>query len=157
RSAFPNRVWERECTPAEQRSFAGFLAALALAAVVGLALGCTSARADDRELTVPTGGLKIDGVVRRNNPQGAPLPANVYLVKLSAKKKYRIEMTAQNQQQLDAFLVVQDLQGKVLATDDNSGGGRNARLFFSPPQDGTYKVFAAALKGLGKFTLRLTE
>ena len=146
-------------TPQDPSSFPGRLRppGFAVAAVVGLALVGTMVRAGGDELTVPRRGLKIDGTVERDDPPGAPLPGKMYLVKMSAKKKYRIEMTAHDQKQLDAFVIVQDLEGNVLAADDNSGGGRNARLVFSPPQEGTYKVFAAAVKGEGKFTLRLTE
>jgi hypothetical protein len=146
--AYQDRVW-----------FPGFLRPLgcAMAAVVASALVSTMVRAGDDELTVPRRGLQIDGTVERNEPEDAPLPARMYLVKMSAKKTYRIDMTAQDQKQLDAFLIVQDLEGNVLAVDDNSGGGRNARLSFSPPRDGTYKVFAAAVQGAGKYTLRLTE
>src|SRR5260370_28044109 len=57
----------------------------------------------------------------------------------------------------DAFLVVQDAGGKQLVFDDDSGGNLNAKLDFTPPADGTYKVFAASLKGTGKFVLTVRQ
>src|SRR5439155_34444 len=71
-------------------------------------------------------------------------------LKMTGGTKYRLDMVSDD---LDSFLVVQDQGGKQLAFDDDSGGNLNARLDFTPPADGTYKVFAAALKGTGKFTL----
>src|SRR5205814_1927634 len=57
----------------------------------------------------------------------------------------------------DPFLVLQDAAGRQLAIDDAVGGKFDAQLDFTPLQDGTYKVFAAASAGLGRFTLVIRE
>src|SRR5260370_1216411 len=126
-----------------------------LTLIISLSGRGASAQERPKELTVPKDGLQIDGTVKRDDPkveaQLGPrfkpllLPAKVYLVKLSAKHNYRIDMIAADQKRLDAFLVIQGQDGKQLAFDDDSGDGLNARLFFSPPKDGMFKVFGAAL------------
>jgi heme/copper-type cytochrome/quinol oxidase subunit 2 len=110
---------------------------------------------------VGKGGLKLTGKVARTDPKVkvvagekmGMLPAKLYLVKLKAGTKYRIKMSSDD---FDAFLVLQDSAGKQLAFDDDSGGGTkelDAQIDFTPPKDGTYKVYAAALVGAGEYTL----
>lgn len=62
---------------------------------------------------------------------------------------------------LDPFLVLNDPDGLPLVTDDNSGGGLNARLTFVIPADGRYSIQATHAGGLtpeegGAFSLNLT-
>lgn len=62
---------------------------------------------------------------------------------------------------LDPFIVLNDPSGTPLATDDNSGGGSNARLTFVIPADGRYGIQATQAGGLfsetgGSFSLNLT-
>jgi hypothetical protein len=47
---------------------------------------------------------------------------------------------------LDAYAVVQDRTGKVLARDDDSGGGLDARLRYTLPYTGTYRLIANAYR-----------
>jgi hypothetical protein len=119
--------------------------------------------ADGKVHTVPKGGLKLEGKVAAtdkrvnvrppNIDKDFPMPAKMYQVKMDAGVKYQLLMSSDD---FDSFLVIQDAAGKQLAFDDDSGGGTNgldAKLDFTPPAAGTYKVFAASLKGTGKFTL----
>ncbi len=62
---------------------------------------------------------------------------------------------------LDPFLVLNDANQNPLATDDNSGGGLNARLTFVIPSDGQYLIQATHAGGIttdisGRFGLNLT-
>src|SRR5262249_2658671 len=62
----------------------------------------------------------------------------------------------------DAFLRIEDAKGKHLAHDDDSGGGTNARLFFTPRQGGTYRLIATAYprgepRGTYTLTVRLAD
>jgi uncharacterized protein (TIGR03067 family) len=85
------------------------------------------------------------------------LHAKRYLVAMTRGARYRIDMVSDD---FDAFLIVQDANGRQLAFDDDSGGGSrglDARLTFIPPRDGTYNVYAAALVGTGKFTLTIRQ
>ncbi len=62
---------------------------------------------------------------------------------------------------LDPFLVLNTAERMPLVTDDNSGGGLNARLTFVIPSDGRYIIQATQAGGVppeegGTFTLNLT-
>ena len=59
--------------------------------------------------------------------------------------------------EIDSVLVVQNEAGRQLAWDDDSGGGLNSLLTLDVLKDGTYKVYAASLKGFGNFTLKVQE
>lgn len=86
--------------------------------------------------------------------QVGELPAKLHEINLDARKKYTIHMTSG---ELDAFLVVQDKSGKLLAFDNDSGGGLDAKIDFTPAKDDTYKVYSASLKGTGVFTLTILD
>jgi hypothetical protein len=55
----------------------------------------------------------------------------------------------------DAYAVIQDAGGTVLARDDDSGGGLNARIIFTLPATGTYRLIANTLRvgAVGAYTL----
>jgi len=57
----------------------------------------------------------------------------------------------------DAYLYLKDQNDVTLAHDDDSGGGTNARIIFTVPANGTYRVLANSLaKGrYGRYTLRV--
>jgi hypothetical protein len=81
-----------------------------------------------------------------------------YKVELKAKKIYNIELNATgNPPACDPYLVIEDKNKKKLAEDDDSGGGLNAKIVFTPDTDGTYTIICATLVGLGDFTLSVKE
>jgi hypothetical protein len=91
--------------------------------------------------------------------QSGLLPAQRFEVQLQAGKQYRLTMDSKD---LDSFLVLQDKTGKELASDDDSGGGLNSLLLYTPSSDDTYTVFAASLanpmaKNTGVFVLKVVE
>lgn len=122
------------------------------------------ATAQDKVYSVDTSVLKIEGSVAAGAPKvkvilsaksGVDLPAKSYLIKLLGGKSYQIDVTSD---EIGPLLVVQDEKGMQLAFDDGSGGDGsggdlNARLLLTLPKGGTFKVFAASLKGIGRFTL----
>jgi hypothetical protein len=80
-------------------------------------------------------------------------PAKIYEVELAAGTDYQIDLVSND---FDSFLRVLDKNGKELAFDDDSGGALNARLTFTPPDAGTYRIVAASLgEGAGDFTLSI--
>ncbi len=135
---------------------------------LGAALACVSGGARGqaaRVHTVGKDGLKLEGAVdARDRPVEAvtdpkalrplPLPAKEYRLRLKGGTPYRLDLVSG---EIDSFLIVQDQGGRQLALDDDSGGGLNARLTFTPPADGVYRVYAATLKGAGKFTLSVRQ
>src|SRR5262245_18893710 len=122
----------------------------------------------DKVQTVGKGGLKIGAKITDNDKKfdftidlggkefQLPMQAKPYSVKLEANKRYVMTLDTDDDD-LDPFLVVQDAGGKTVAFDDDSGGKLNSKLTYSPKKDGTFKVYAAALKGTGAFTLKITE
>jgi CHAT domain-containing protein/Tfp pilus assembly protein PilF len=114
------------------------------------------------ELTVGKEGVTVTGKLAGSEPKvnvvmagrQSQMPAKQYLVKLEAGKHYDIAMSSGA---LDSFLVVQDSKGKQLAFDDDSGGGLDAALRFTPPESGSYRIYAAAFNGAGAYTFRVSE
>jgi hypothetical protein len=87
-------------------------------------------------------------------------PHKVHPVKLEAGKKYQIDMMTQA---FDAYLFLEDAAGSVIAEDDDSGEGLNARIIFRPAKTDTYRVVATTFDhtvpqfGLGPYTLTVVE
>jgi len=112
-------------------------------------------------MALKDGKLTVNGQVAANDPkvnikvpdvnQTVPLPAKSYEVNLPAGK-YQIDIMSTD---IDPVLVIQDKTGKQLALDDDGGEGLNSRLEFQAAAAGTYKIFAASLKGAGAFTLTI--
>jgi hypothetical protein len=84
-------------------------------------------------------------------------PSGVYLLELETDKAYQIDMKAAK---FDAFLRLEDADGNVVASDDDSGEGLNARLTFRCRSAGPYYLFASTaatpLK-LGDFTVTVRQ
>jgi hypothetical protein len=79
----------------------------------------------------------------------------IYSIKLSKGKSYLIDMMSKD---IDPFLRLEDSAGKELAKDDDSGGGRNARIQFECPEDGEYRICATTyFGGVGGFALTVKE
>jgi hypothetical protein len=55
---------------------------------------------------------------------------------MSPDKTYVIDLESKD---FDAYLRILDSAGKQLASDDDGGDGRNARLRFTPPKEGNYQ------------------
>jgi hypothetical protein len=79
----------------------------------------------------------------------------VYAVKLAKGKSYQIDMMSTD---VDSFLRLEDSTGKELAKDDDSGDGSNARIQFSCPENGEYRIIATTFfGGMGSFALTVKE
>src|SRR5262245_8955742 len=138
--------------------------------IVGL-LVCLAARGFANPPAPKDGPVRIEGeFTDKDKPVKLQLDAKStrdmrakpYEVQLVAGRTYTITLNAAEKMKerwksLDLFLVVQDPDGKTLAFDDDSGGDLNARLTLSVPTDGTYKVYAAAVRGSGKYVLAVSE
>jgi CHAT domain-containing protein/tetratricopeptide (TPR) repeat protein len=107
------------------------------------------AAADDPKVLEVGKGLKISGTLDKAKPE------QVYHVKLDKGGTYVIDMISPNPKALDPFLRLLDASGKMLASDDDSGGGLNARILFPAPATGTYQIVATSFNGagVGPFTL----
>jgi hypothetical protein len=59
----------------------------------------------------------------------------------------------------DAYAILQDQSGARIAYDDDSGGGSNARIIFTLPYTGPYRLLANSYRRgqVGRYTVRLTS
>ena len=77
----------------------------------------------------------------------------MFSVKLKARQFYIIDMM-RGTEEIDPYLFLEDSEGKIVASDDDSGGNRNARIVFSPRRDSEYRIIATTLSPAnGPFTL----
>ena len=75
--------------------------------------------------------------------------------RLLVGKSFEIALKSE---EFDAFLRLEDDRGKSVAEDDNGGGGKNARILFSPTQSGIFRVIAShAGKAVGRYSLEIRE
>lgn len=68
--------------------------------------------------------------------------ADRFPILLEADKEYVIDMESSA---CDAYLFLRDAAGNVLRYDDDSGGGLNARIRFTPTRTGQYEIIATSL------------
>lgn len=83
-------------------------------------------------------------------------------VNLEAGRFYIVDMVRKGKdfdfKAIDPYLFLEGPDGKVVASDDDSGGGRNARIVFKTQQAGSYRIIAATLnKAVGPFTLSVRK
>lgn len=137
----------------------GFVAA---AASMGLAVWANSVEAQ-RGATAPAlirFASPVTDSLRAAEPTMSGRGAfRVYRFEARADQRYVIEMTAPD---FDAYVWVARQVGVLteeLASDDDGGGGTNARLRFKPPADGSYFLVAQSLaeSGAGAYTLQVSE
>jgi serine/threonine-protein kinase len=80
----------------------------------------------------------------------------VHRVQLRAGTTYVIDLRGQ---ELNSFLRLEDGSGRKLAEDDDSGGGLDARIIFTAPQEDTYRIIATSFRqrDTGPYTLMIRE
>lgn len=81
-------------------------------------------------------------------------------LKVKANEYYVIDMKEPERGKLDSYLYLLDSKGKVVRSDDDSGGFPSARIVFQAPADGEYRIIATGLgDALGAFqlTVRTSE
>jgi hypothetical protein len=104
---------------------------------------------DQTDGTLPKAG---DTTIDKKRPFST---YKLHTVKMAAGKTYQIDLTSKD---FDAYLRLQDPKGKDLASDDNSGGGLDARITFKCPKDGEYRILASsAFGGKGAYTLTVKQ
>jgi hypothetical protein len=78
----------------------------------------------------------------------------VYQVSMSAGNTYIFDMTSA---QFDTYLRLEDMFGKVVKVDDDSGQGLNARIVFPAKFSGTYRLVATSFAAdkTGSFVIKM--
>ena len=75
----------------------------------------------------------------------------IYTVLFEAQKTYQIDLMSD---QFDAYLRLENPAAMPLVANDDGGEGRNARILYTCPQAGTYRIVATTFgPGTGRFTL----
>jgi thiol-disulfide isomerase/thioredoxin len=126
---------------------------LTLALLAGLAARVAladDAKKDGKEQT-------ITGKVAADDPKDKFLkrPHKTHTIKLKAGKIYRIDMRSE---QFDPYLRLESPEGKIVAADDDGGGGTDARIIYKAPKDGEYKIVAISLDAkAGDYTVVIGE
>jgi hypothetical protein len=92
----------------------------------------------------------------KNDPEAGKSRMKVFKVDLEAKSTYVISM---NSMEFDAYLKLEDSTNDIVAEDDDSGAGLNARIVYTVPKSGTYKVIATTFREneFGSFQLTVQE
>lgn len=97
-----------------------------------------------RPITV---GGRLEGTLETSGTQ---------ILSFTAKPGQALLLSARSTD-LDTIVRVYGPNGQLLATDDDSGGGSNSLLAFTPVREGTYTIWVSAKSVGGKYTLRLIE
>ncbi len=93
-------------------------------------------------LGLGVGAVLADVSVRSSLGQRSPIDRDgfhyhVDTVTMVAGVTYVIDLKSGD---FDSYLRVEDLRGNVLAEDDDSGGGLDARIYFTPVRGGTFRI-----------------
>ena len=113
-------------------------------------------------LTIEKGELKIEAKITNDDPVDQVFPKNrykIYSVKMTAGRNYTIDLESADAD-FDPWLRLTDARFQKLAEDDDSGGGLNSRIMYTPKADGTYHIVATNLNPdnqTGAFTLTVRE
>ena len=130
-------------------------AAVALLTLVSLRAGLAQAGGKAK---IQEKDLKIEGKLTKDDPLDRKRNSahKVYPVKMKGGSVYQIDMVST---QFDSYLRLEDNGGNELAEDDDGGGNLNARIVFTCPKDGEYKVIATAFNpnGVGMYTLTVKK
>jgi hypothetical protein len=105
-------------------------------------------------LSIPNGMLTTTDLLDID-PKNKGNRVKLFKVKMQKDKKYIIQL---NSTDFDAFLRLLDPTGKVVAFDDDSGGGLNARIEYTPAVSGVFGVVATSFdRKFGNFQLTVTQ
>ncbi len=79
-----------------------------------------------------------------------------YIAHMVKGLRYHFDMMSD---EMDSFLEVRSPSARLIHYDDNSGGEKNARFTFQPPETGQYLIMATNRQAVrtGKFTLRMAR
>jgi hypothetical protein len=100
--------------------------------------------------TVAPGNGKIilnqQGRLSPNDAKLGEKPVKTFTIRLEQNREYVIDMMSdENAGGVDSFLRLKDAFGKLVKSDDDSGGGpngHNARIRYRAPQTGNYTIEA---------------
>lgn len=103
--------------------------------------------------------LRVDGKLTAADPKdkkGKGSHYKIHTVKLEEGTTYVIDMVSDD---FDAFLRLEDRDGKQVAEDDDGGGGTNSRIVYDVTKANAYSIIVTSFESgaTGKFTLVVKE
>ncbi len=107
-------------------------------------------------------GEALTGELAETDPAVDEKGSYFDLYRITARKGQRLIIEMRGAGDLDALVGIGRMSGDSLVideTDDDSGGGKNARLRYTVKEDGTYIIRAQAVdaNATGSYTLKVTE
>jgi hypothetical protein len=102
------------------------------------------------------GVLRATGQLHSKDQEARERYFKAYVIKFMPGKAYTIDLESND---FDAFLRLENAQGKILAQDDDGGGDLNARIVFSPTKEDTYRIIVTTFEPgeTGRYTLSVRQ
>ena len=109
-------------------------------------------------LVLKNGKASHEGELDANDQVVTGRHFKIFTAKLDAGKTYQIDHRG-GTPGFDAFLFLEDPDGKELAHDDDGGGDLNSRITYKINKTGNYRIIATTLppNQEGKFTLEVVD
>lgn len=109
------------------------------------------------ELKNDMGNAGVNSSMSANDPVYKGKKHKLFLFNMEAGKIYKIDMKSKA---FDSFLILEDSQGRELASDDDSGGFPDAQIIFKAHATGKHRIIAthyALERKVGDFTLTIRQ
>lgn len=113
-------------------------------------------KGEEKPREVGKDGLSVNGQINQQDMSAVGKLGKVYSVQLKKGQTYTIDLASGD---FDAYLFLFDGKSKLLAQDDDSGGGTDSRIVFRAEADGVYHIIATSLDGddTGEFSLKVSH
>ena len=119
-------------------------------------LSCAAATLRAQENRTISVGQTLSGELRDTDPQGVRTRKAPYHVwNLDGRRGQHVMIDVRSDA-FDAYLVLRDETGFVIGSDDDAGGGTNARLHTVLPRDGRYRIVVTAVGDSARGAYELT-
>ncbi len=121
--------------------------------LIAIPISCQKQQGSSRAVSV--GKSVGDSLTARDPARQGRGPYHAWTLRGKKGQRLAIEMASTA---FDPFLAVRDADGFLLGSDDDGGGGLNARLHIILPRSGTYRVIATSINGTarGWYTLAVS-
>ena len=108
------------------------------------------------ELKTEQGKATYTGNLDKDDPFYKNKKHKLFTFRMEAGKTYQIDHMSGA---FDAYLYLEDPDGKLLAEDDDGGEGLNSRIIYKAEKTGNYRMIATSLSGraTGAFTLSVRQ
>jgi hypothetical protein len=131
-------------------------ATIPLALTALLCLAVSSVRpAGDKKFELATEKGEFSAATARDKVR-TDCPSKLYTFQFVEGRTYTIDLRSES---FDAYLRLEDPSGKIVAEDDDSGGGKtmhDARIVYKAPKSGTFTVVCTSYNAAAKGPYALT-